>query len=278
MLPPFSAATARQDRFFDGVARSALLLTAVLLGFIALSSGAALMTVLGVGLVAVLLLGQGLRNARMVRQAQLMRAMLTAGAIPLGAASQRLEALRRRRGVNPLVRHLTELAWAQLAELRQNPAEAAAIARHLLGRRLGPLEASRPDLLLILGRASVDCRDLSGSWAAVLTLRHTPLPLMQRFDALSLEVHHRLLAGDDAGLVRDLPQFLDAAEPMPAPKSATLHAMLARAVERSQRSGAPGLEELRAWLDARLAMLMPDGYQAFLSARGLAPRPAAPGG
>lgn len=181
---------------------------------------------------------------------------------PEAAAAELAELMERR----PLHRWVRLALYHRMAALRHRQgryAEAAAICRSVLGHGLGPGEAGRGHLLLMLAESSLACGDLFGAWAALSGMQQVRLSLSEALQRLVIQTRYELMIGADAQVLWALEQKVQLAELMPAEQGAVVHLMMAQGASRMGR----GWEQTASWLWRR-ASLLATGRQLELMTAG----------
>jgi hypothetical protein len=138
---------------------------------------------------------------------------------------------------------------ALLRHTQQRWDESAALARALLGHRLGPLRALEKSARLMLAGACVQLGDLSGAYAAIMQLYTQRLALGEALHLLRTQSLYEAHIGAWSHLMHNAPVKVQLAELMPAGDAAVVQALLALA---ARKTGQPQWEQ---WLCARAGLL-----------------------
>lgn len=191
-------------------------------------------------------IGMSVVSAKVTRDLPQLTAMVDGDP---DAAEDALVGLLHRK---PLLRWVRLLLYHRLAAVRHHQrryAEAAAICRSVLACPLGPAEAARAHLLLLLTESSLAIGDLPGAYHALLGLHQTRLSLTEALQRLALQTRYESLIGADDAALWALEHKLALCELMPAPQCGSLHALLARSADRL------GGGDRAKWLWARAQLL-----------------------
>ncbi|MFW6032078.1 MAG: hypothetical protein ACOCTI_01730 [Phycisphaeraceae bacterium] len=244
----FSPGELRRQLWIDGVMRYGLLagMVAAVAVLFSLDSTGTIAAAVTIVLVMAGWLALNFASAQVMRD--LPQLLMLAGAKP-AAAEKRIRAHLARR---PLTRWARMMLYHRMAVLRhrqQRFADAAAIARSLLERKVGLPAKIRPHLLLLLTEASLELGDLGSVHRALARLHGMELNLHETLQHQALLLRYQVTAGHDAAAGSDLGARARLAELLPAPQSGTMHAMLAAAAERT------GQVEKARWLRERMELL-----------------------
>jgi len=132
--------------------------------------------------------------------------------------------------------------------------ESAALARALLGQRLGPLQPLSRSTRLLLADSLLEMNDLRGTFDALAGLHREPLSLAEMVNLLAVELDYSARIGAWEPMMQDVMSKVQLAELMPSRPSARVQGMLALAARKT------GRRELGDWLAAR-AQLLADVHQ-----------------
>ncbi|QQE13075.1 hypothetical protein JD969_06335 [Planctomycetota bacterium] len=247
-LPRFNDELLRKQITWDGWIRwgSFTTLAAIFVWFIVLNP------VLGAGssgLVMILLimgwLGLNSINAKTGRE--LAQVSMVLDQDPKRAEGWIALALARK----PLLRWVRLMIYHRLAIVRhreQDFAESAAICRGVLEYSLGPAEASRAHLLLILTEASLEIRDMGTAYSSLSQLYGMKVSLVEALQRLSLQIRYEVMTGNYGAAVANIESKLELVELLPAMQCGIVHRLLAIGAERyGDRELAERLNK-RAWL------------------------------
>ncbi len=262
--PPFESRVFQRQLALDALARRAVLV--LLFGGIFADwvvGQASSLPEAAVILAAVGWVGISVVSSRAARAIGQFGAMLESS--PAAAESTLAGALERW----PLQRGARLSLYYRLAVLRHHQhrfAEAANIARTLLTERLGTVERSRVDLLVILIESSLRCGDLTGAFLGIDQMHKRRLSMFDQLRLLALQTRYEVACGYHANAVSLVDKKVRMAELLPAPLAGHLHAMLATSAAAAHQ---PVLAD---WLQRRADLLAtPEQMDALL---GLAPTAA----
>lgn len=204
----------------------------------------------GLLLAALLVLGVWVSRAvTNAKAAGAARGLLIAVELSPGQAEARLGHWLERRGLIDWVRLMLYHAWATLRHRQGRHAEAAALCGSVLGRSLGPGEAARPQVLLLLAESSLEAGEPWGAYFALAQLHGTPLTLNQLLQRLGLQVRYEVALGYDDAALFGWQRKAELAELMPGPLCGVTHAMLGLAADRC------GQRKTASWLTRRAELL-----------------------
>jgi len=214
----------------------------------AISLAATVMVVVGWVSVSVI-------SARVMRELPEVTALVDADPEQAEAGLSRLLARK------PLMRWVRLALYHRLAAVRHHQgrfAECGAICRSVLSHRLGPAEASRSHLLLLLAEASLAAGDMLGAHAALSSLHATRMSLTEALQKLALQTRYEAAIGADDATMWALEHKVALVELMPAPQCGAVHVLLAQSADRL------GLADTAQWLWARARLLCgPEVFEAL---------------
>lgn len=247
-LPPFSAARLHRRLALDAAVRFAAVAAAVVASAVLLWLGGPAGTVLAVALVIGVLFGLNASAASALRMLPMLGPMTL---VDPDAAEAALAAALRRRPLPGWVRLALVGRWAALRHRQRRFDESADAAQAVVAKLRRPLLPMRPQLLLLIAEARLETGHVDAAHAALAEVIQLPRDLQENLQHLALQTRYELAAGHAAWAVQHAGNRIAWAELMPAPLSATVHAMLATAADRTQHS------RLASWLWARVELLAP---------------------
>ena len=127
--------------------------------------------------------------------------------------------------------------------------EAAALARALLGQRLGPLQPISKSTLLLLADSLLEMNDLRGTYEAMWALYRERLSLTEVLNLLPIQIDYSARIGAWPSMLDHVMDKVQLAELMPPALSARTQAFLALAAKKV------GRPDMADWLRARAELL-----------------------
>ncbi|HEY8746982.1 MAG TPA: hypothetical protein VIM11_03335 [Tepidisphaeraceae bacterium] len=127
--------------------------------------------------------------------------------------------------------------------------ESAALAKALLGQRLGPLQPLSKSTRLLLADSLLEMNDLRGTYDAIAGLYREPLSLAESLSLMAVQLDYSARIGAWASMMENLMSKVQLAELLPSGSSARAQGFLALAARRIGRA------DVADWLAARAALL-----------------------
>jgi hypothetical protein len=127
--------------------------------------------------------------------------------------------------------------------------ESAALARALLGQRLGPLQPISRSTRLLLADSLLEMNDLRGTYEAMASLTPEPLSLSEMLNLMAIELDYSARVGAWQWMMQGVMAKVQLLELLPAAASARAQALLALAAKRIGRS------DFYEWLRTRAQLL-----------------------
>jgi hypothetical protein len=127
--------------------------------------------------------------------------------------------------------------------------DSAALARALLGQRLGPLQPISRSTRLLLADSLLEMNDLRGTFEAIAMLAREPLSLAELLNLMAIQIDYSSRVGAWQWMMQGAMSKVQLLELLPAAASARAQALLALAARRIGRS------DFCDWLRARAQLL-----------------------
>ncbi|BAM03578.1 hypothetical protein [Phycisphaera mikurensis] len=253
-LPRFRPARLDRELGFDALLRrSTFGLVVVLVALASVGFGGPLFGLFAGICVVAAWLGFGFLNARAATSARALLPLVQQRPPLFRESEAALRELLGRRALLGWVRLSIYQVWATIRHAQGRHAEAADLCASVLARPMGPAEAARPDVLLMLVESLLETGRPAEAWGPLVALAGLELKLPQSMQRLILQLRYELAIGQPAAALVNLRQRVALAELLPARACGEVHAMLAQAAEATGRS------DQAAWLRARAELLGWDG-------------------
>jgi hypothetical protein len=127
--------------------------------------------------------------------------------------------------------------------------ESAALARALLGQRLGPLQPLSRSTRLLLADSLLEMNDLRGTYDALGALYREPLSLTEMLNLLAIQLDYSARVGAWQWMMQGAMSKVQLLELLPAPSSARAQSFMALAAKKIGRL------DFSDWLRARAQLL-----------------------